>query len=266
MAENKWFQRRSDLYHVSPNDIVVVEGWNDRVSFDLDDLVASIRQNGVMQPLMVRRNRHGVLELRNGERRLRAVRQLLAEGVEILSVPVILEKSSSDAEALIASYLANTGKPFEPMEEAHCFRRFLAWGWSPDQLAQRLGKSVSTVRNSLALLDAAPAVVEALQNGTVSRTEAVAVVRQARRTEEDQSALLEERQEAKREKKAIKRLCAEPPPPHAISLDARVAALCDTFSAEEVVNAVITTLRALGTAPAYVDALQAAQDIAAHQA
>lgn len=259
----KWYARRTDLYHVSPQEIVIVEGWNDRINMALDDILPSIRENGVQEPLRVRRNKDGILELRNGERRLRAVQQLLMEGVEILTVPVLLEKNQSDAEALIGSYLANTGKPFEPLEEAHCFRRFLAWGWTIEQLAKRIGKSIGMVRNALALLDAAPEVMVAFQNGTISKSEAISVVRQARQTDEDQNAVMAERQTIKKERKSAKGTRGNIPE-SVEHLTLQAQHLCAIMGPTEVINAVILYLRTQDTDEEYLTALLSAQDIAAH--
>ena len=259
----KWYARRTDLYHVSPQEIVIVEGWNDRINMALDDILPSIRENGVQEPLRVRRNKDGILELRNGERRLRAVQQLLMEGVEILTVPVLLEKNQSDAEALIGSYLANTGKQFEPLEEAHCFRRFLAWGWTIEQLAKRIGKSIGMVRNALALLDAAPEVMVAFQNGTISKSEAISVVRQARQTDEDQNAVMAERQTIKKERKSAKGTRGNIPE-SVEHLTLQAQHLCAIMGPTEVINAVILYLRTQDTDEEYLTALLSAQDIAAH--
>lgn len=203
--DSKWYAKRSDIYSIDPRTITIKEGYNPRIDFDLPELIASIRENGVLVPIRIRRTRDGVNILTDGERRYRAVMQLIDEGTPILSIPCLLEKATSDAEVLLNAVLANTGKPFTALEESDAYRRFLAWGWSVEQLAQRLGKSVSTVRNSLALLDAAPAVIEALQDGAISKSEAVAVVREARRTDEEQATLVERRQTAKREKKTAPR-------------------------------------------------------------
>lgn len=265
MAETKWYDRRSDLYHVDPRTILVVEGWNPRraENFSLDDLLPSIKENGVLIPLRIKRNRDGALELRDGERRYRAVMQLIDEGVPILTVPCILEKSANDADLLLNAMIANTGKPFTALEEAEGFRRFLAWGWSVDQLAQRIGKSAGTVRNSLALLDAAPEVVSALQNGTVSRSEAVQVIRQAHRKDVDQGSVMAERQEQKRERKARAPRQAQevtPEAPHGASTPADlIVAQCRAIGPEEVINAVITYLRTQDDY-GYADALLAVQD------
>ncbi len=270
MAETKWYDRRSDLYHVDPRTIVVVEGWNPRraESFALDDLMPSIKENGVLIPLRLKRNRDGKLELRDGERRYRAVMQLIDEGVPILTVPCILEKSGNDADLLLNAMLANTGKPFTALEEAEGYRRFLAWGWTLEQLAQRMGKSVGVIRSSLALLDAAPEVVQALQEGTVSRSEAVAVVRQARREETPQAEVLAERQEARRSRPRAEkrvRMAEDASATHeicAVLPQDKVTALCLQIGPDEVINAVITYLRAQEDTQ-YADLLMTAQDVIA---
>jgi ParB family chromosome partitioning protein len=260
MAEN-WYQGRSDLYKIDPREIVIVEGWNPRCEMDLDSLIPSIRENGVKIPLRVSRNKEGQIELRDGERRYRAVMELIKQGCDILTVPCVLEidpvtkKRPTEADMLLSAMIANTGKPFTAVEEANGMRRFLAWGWSVELLATRMGKSLGTVRNSLALLDAAPEIIAALQEGMITKTEAVAVVRQARQTEEPQEEVLAERQMAKREKKASTRKREDPRK----AFTNKIMILCASESPEDVVDAVIWYLRTVNGEARYIGALLEAQ-------
>lgn len=253
--DSKWYAKRSDIYHVPLDDIHVICGWNEREDWDLEPLCATLRANGIygIPPLVITRDKEGSVELRDGERRLRALRLVRNEGYPVTIVPCVLDidpatkRRPSEADMLMRMYLSNTGKPFTAMEEARTFRRFLIWEWTPEDIARKMGKSLSTVRNSLALLDAAPAVVTALQEGIISKSEAVAVVREAHRTDEEQATVVERRQTAKREKKAAPRDETAPAERDASTLrrlvatngiDWAVALLVQDAGAEAIIDAV----------------------------
>lgn len=271
MAEN-FYQKRTDIYHIDPRDIVVLSGWNERVEWDLQPLLATMRENGLygLPPLVITRSKDGVIELRDGERRLRAIRQLIDEGVPVKTVPCVIDidpttkRRPSEADMLMRMYLSNTGKPFTAIEEARTFKRLCLWNWTPEDIARRIGKSVGTIRSSLALLDAAPELVTAFQDGTVTKTEAVAVVRQARQTDENQGAVLEARQAVKRERKSEKGARGKLPE----TLEhwqLQASHLCGVMGAVEMVNAVITYLQTTEHYSDYLQALLDAQDVAAQQ-
>src|SRR5258708_6046936 len=102
---------RADLLKVDPRQILIRDGFNPRTTFVLDELASSIREHGVLVPIRVRKNEHQQLELVDGERRLRATLMLIAQGVEILSVPAMLEQHrSSDADLLVSALVTNQGE------------------------------------------------------------------------------------------------------------------------------------------------------------
>ena len=87
------FQKRKEFFTVDPKVIVVKNGWNPRTDFSgEEELRDSIIQNGVLIPLRVKKV-DNVLELIDGERRLRATHLAIKEGHNIESVPVILERA-----------------------------------------------------------------------------------------------------------------------------------------------------------------------------
>lgn len=113
---------------------------------DLDELSASIRSQGIIQPLLVRRVDSGY-ELVAGERRLRA-----AKRAGLSRVPVVL-KDVSEAEMLEMSIVENIQREdFNPIEEADAYHRLMSeFGLTQDQAAARVGKSRSAVANFLRL-------------------------------------------------------------------------------------------------------------------
>ena len=122
-----------------------------RTVFDadaLEGLAESIRQNGILQPLLVRRMQNGLFELIAGERRLRA-----AKLVGIDRIPCILMETSDETTAVYALLENVQRQDLGYFEEAQAlFQIMLQYGLSQEDLSQRLGKAPSTVSNKLRLL------------------------------------------------------------------------------------------------------------------
>src|SRR3990167_7897714 len=137
----------------------------------LADLIASIKEKGVLQPILVRESKDGY-EVVAGERRLRAARALNLE-----EVPVILKKVS-DQEALVIALVENIQREeLNPIEEAKAFRRLIDdFQLSQDDVAQSVGKDGSTISNTLRLLKLPDNIQEALFSGALSMGHARALL------------------------------------------------------------------------------------------
>lgn len=122
----------------------------------LQDLAASIREHGVLQPILVRPRADGNFQIVAGERRWRA-----AKIAGLVNVPVIVEHID-DESALEISIIENLQREdISPLEEADMFERMTSQhGYSLRKLAQKLGKDKGYVENRLRLADAPPEVRE----------------------------------------------------------------------------------------------------------
>ena len=141
------FKRVRDV----PLDMVVPSPLQPRLQFGespLDDLVESIRQHGIIQPLIVRAV-NGKLELIAGERRWRASGKL-----GLTTVPVI-EREASDRDVLEMALIENLQREdLNPMEEAKGYVRLAKeFSLKQDEIAGRVGKSRASVANAMRLLD-----------------------------------------------------------------------------------------------------------------
>jgi len=141
------FKRVRDV----PLDMVVPSPLQPRLQFGespLDDLVESIRQHGIIQPLIVRAV-NGKLELIAGERRWRASSKL-----GLSTVPVI-EREASDRDVLEMALIENLQREdLNPMEEAKGYVRLAKeFSLKQDEIAGRVGKSRASVANAMRLLD-----------------------------------------------------------------------------------------------------------------
>ena len=119
----------------------------------LDELIDSIRQRGIIQPLIVRPVRDR-FELIAGERRWRAAKE-----VGLHEAPVIV-RQASDLEVLELSLIENLQRAdLNPIEEAQAYARLAnEFGMRQEEIAQKVGKSRTAVANSMRLLDLDPQV------------------------------------------------------------------------------------------------------------
>ena len=163
---------KSDLFKIDPRNIVVVDGFNSRVDFDLDPLKGSIRKNGVLNPLTVVRFKDDDNEekyrLVDGERRYRAVMELLEEGVEIPRVPAIVVPKTDEAELLLQQVVRNEGKPFNEYEYGIACRKFEQFGFTRKEIAEKLGKNDGMITYYLQHLDRDNSVQELLKTNRIS--------------------------------------------------------------------------------------------------
>lgn len=174
METNKTTKR--DLFMIDPRNIVVVEGFNSRVDFKLEDLIESIRNNGIKQPLSVIafKDEEGKEKYRlvDGERRYRATMKLLEEGVEIARVPAIfLPKSLSQEELLLEQLVRNEGKAFTDYEYSIACKKFRDFGLTNKEIATRLSKNAGQITYWLSIQDMDPELKEYFKMGKISYSE-----------------------------------------------------------------------------------------------
>jgi ParB/RepB/Spo0J family partition protein len=132
----------------------------------LDELAASIREHGVLQPILVRPLDNGEFQLIAGERRWRAS---MAAG--LTTIPALVEEIDDDT-ALEISIIENLQREdLSPLDEAAMYERMVRdHGYSVRRLAQKLGKDKGYLENRLRLADAPPEVRElvSLRKDTLS--------------------------------------------------------------------------------------------------
>lgn len=137
----------------------------------LDELAESIRERGVIQPLIVR-EANGKLELIAGERRWRACQKIGAE-----EVPVII-RDATDVEAMEMALIENLQREdLDPIEEAEAYARlFREFGLKQEEIARRVGKNRATVANAIRLLDLESSVQALVSQRLLSTGHAKAIL------------------------------------------------------------------------------------------
>jgi ParB family chromosome partitioning protein len=139
----------------------------------LEDLIASIKEYGIIQPLVVTQSNDGY-QLIAGERRLRASKAL---GLE--TVPVVI-RTATDQEKLVLALIENIQRhDLNPVEEARSFKALMdQFSLTQDDAAKRVGKSRSSIANTIRLLDLNDEMLDALQEGEITRSHARALLAQ----------------------------------------------------------------------------------------
>jgi ParB family chromosome partitioning protein len=151
---------------------------------ELDNLAASIREHGVIQPLIVSPGKNGIYILIAGERRLQASRK-----AGLKTVPVVI-RHATDQQLLELALIENVQRAdLNPIEEAEAYQHLSReFKMSHEMIASRVGKSRVAVTNTLRLLDASAAVKQALVDGRITEGHARALL--ALSTAKAQEALL----------------------------------------------------------------------------
>ena len=151
---------------------------------ELENLAASIREHGVIQPLIVSPAKNGTYILIAGERRLQASRK-----AGLKTVPVVV-RHATDQQLLELALIENVQRAdLNPIEEAEAYQHLAReFRMSHEMIASRVGKSRVAVTNTMRLLDASAAVKQALVDGRISEGHARALL--ALGTAKAQEALL----------------------------------------------------------------------------
>lgn len=139
---------------------------------DLDDLAASIREKGVIQPLIVRAVGDDRYEIVAGERRWRA-----SQMAKLHELPVVV-RDFTDVEVLEVAIIENIQRAdLNPIEEAAGYRQLMdRFGHTQEKMAEALGKSRSHIANLLRLLNLPEAVLELVRKGALSSGHARALI------------------------------------------------------------------------------------------
>ena len=146
-----------------------------RTRFDaepLGELAESIRQHGVLQPLLVRRRADGY-ELIAGERRWRAARL-----AGLSAVPAVVRTDAGNDAQLVLGLIENLQRTdLDAIEEAHGLKRLIEeFGLTHDEIAQRIGKHRVSVTQSLRLLGGCAAVQSSVAAGAITAGHARALI------------------------------------------------------------------------------------------
>lgn len=155
----KVVQLKIDLIDTNPH--------QPRTHFDeqaLQDLAVSIKNYGVISPVLVCPKADGRFELIAGERRLRA-----SKIANLKIIPAIIRSFSENEIAEIALIENLQREDLNPIEEARAYKALIEkFGFTQEQLADKLGKSRPVITNSMRLLNLNPVVIDMVEQGRLS--------------------------------------------------------------------------------------------------
>ena len=162
------------LAHIDPHSIVP-NPRQPRTHFnpeDLAELVHSVREFGVLQPVVVRANEDGDYELIMGERRTRAARE-----AGLTSIPAVI-RDTADEHLLRDALLENLHRSeLNPLEEASAYQQLLEdFGITQEELATRIGRSRPQISNTIRLLKLPVPVQQRVAAGVLTAGHARAIL------------------------------------------------------------------------------------------
>lgn len=139
---------------------------------ELEDLMNSIKEHGIIQPLMVSPKDDGTYELIAGERRFRAANML-----GLKTVPVTIRSADAHDKLLLALIENIQREDLNPVEEARGYMRLAQeFSFTQETIAKKVGKARSTVANAIRLLDLPQEIQDAIAGGLVSAGSARAIL------------------------------------------------------------------------------------------
>jgi ParB family chromosome partitioning protein len=145
---------------------------NGRKAPDVSDILPSIRERGILQPLLVRPNGESY-EIVAGRRRFFAAQKALEETGDFAPVPCAIMAKGDDAAAIEASLLENEARiPMDPMDRYEAFARLAKEGRTLAEIADLFATTEAFVRRTMALANLLPAIKRAyrddrIEHGTV---------------------------------------------------------------------------------------------------
>lgn len=168
----------------------------------ITELADSIRQHGLIQPIVVRPMEEGY-QIVAGERRWRACRML-----GMSEVPVVIKEFSDEETAQIALIENIQRQDLNPVEEAAAYRALMdEYGMTQEALSKAVGKSRSAIANSVRLLNLPDEIVEMLKKGKLSAGQAKAIA--SANSEEDMLEIAKLAADGKITVRGIEKLAAE---------------------------------------------------------
>jgi ParB family transcriptional regulator, chromosome partitioning protein len=162
---------------------------------DYKDLIPSIKERGILQPLLVRKNGRGY-EIIAGRRRFLAACSLEKEGLEVEAVPCAIMAKGDDAAAVEASLIENVAHlPMDDMDQFEAFQRLLKEGRSIEDIANVFGVTELTVKRRLAIANLAHKIRQLYRAEDIDAETLRALTMASKQQQKDWLALYEDEEQ-----------------------------------------------------------------------
>jgi ParB family transcriptional regulator, chromosome partitioning protein len=162
---------------------------------DYKDLIPSIKERGILQPLLVRKNGRGY-EIIAGRRRFLAACSLEKEGLEVEAVPCAIMAKGDDAAAVEASLIENVAHlPMDEMDQFEAFQRLLKEGRNVTDIAHIFGVTELTVKRRLAIANLAPKIRQLYRTEDIDAETLRALTMASKQQQKDWLSLYEDEEQ-----------------------------------------------------------------------
>jgi len=170
------------IEQISPNPYQPRKTFNEA---SIDELARSVREHGIVQPLVVTRTGDKKYRLIAGERRFRA-----AQRAGLGKVPVVIKEMTTDSDTLQIALIENIQREdLNPIEEAHAYHQLHEeFGLTQEEISKQVGKERSTIANFLRLMKLPEGVKKLLASGQLSMGHARAILAVASPKKQEQLA------------------------------------------------------------------------------
>lgn len=171
---NKNISKNGELWYI-PVTLIKSGTYQPRQNFDhqdLEDLINSIKEHGIIQPLLLTEKEDGTYEIIAGERRWRA-----AQMAGLATVPAVVKKVTGSAKLELALIENIQRQNLDPIEEAFAYERLIKeFDLTQEEVSKKVGKSRSFIANTLRLLTLPEEIRKGLAEGKISSTAARAIL------------------------------------------------------------------------------------------
>ncbi len=168
---------KATYFSVKPHLVEVRPGFNRPiVRENIEQFKTAIRNGATIPPIYVTVE-EGRIILVDGEHRILAVRELIAEGMDIASMSAI-QFRGNDADQIAHLLTSAQGQAILPLDAGIQYLKLIRLGWTVQQIAARIGKSDTHVNSCLALAESNTDVHEHVRNGEVSGSTAAKIVKE----------------------------------------------------------------------------------------
>lgn len=179
-AENKKVQaelKKKNYVMVPVKLIVIDEKFNPREDYgNIQELMLSIAENGIRNAVKGFQQ-DGKIYLREGFRRMRAVKLAIEKGFQIDRVPMLLEERAMTEEERTLEFLINNdGKPFTMLEQSEVIRRLLNFEWKVTDIVKKTGKARGYIENLIDLTKAPMKVQNLIKEDKISAHAVIQII------------------------------------------------------------------------------------------
>ena len=187
--------KRTDVFKINPIDLFIDWASNPRSDYgekeEWQEFKNQIKIDGVKQPVYVAWDDEKGYILTHGFRRMKAVTELIAEGVDILLVPCFKVKNNQE-QILLDHIVLNSGKELTDLEKSETLILLQKYGYEPKELAEKTGISLAKVKILLNFAaEASKTVKTSVKEGKMSFTAATTVVRESKGNVDKQNEVIE---------------------------------------------------------------------------